>query len=184
MAQGIEVVQATLAGKRVRLAAWGPWYVWDADVGKFRDEAGGYWGPSSRQLLTDTWEIEEPSMTFTEADAAMVKGHIVERPARTDTVQYKWDRGTYWMRYRSDDLSEGWSSWQESGFYADDIHATDWRIVAAHPRPSARAQDVEDLICAELQQSLALTQNPRQLAAWLTHELQAKHRGLFPKGDA
>ncbi len=131
MAKGLEVVQAVLEGQEVRHGD--RWYQWDPAVGKFRmlDRQLGdaeHWCPSSRQLLTDEWEIRGPGMTFAEADAVMVAGSIVELPqARGRGIQYRIRKGSYEMREREGDGSL--SAWEESMMGLDCIHATDWRVV-------------------------------------------------------
>ncbi len=136
MAKGLEVVQAVLAGQEVRHGD--RWYQWDPAIGKFRmlyRQLGDaeYWCPSSRQLLTDEWEIGVPAMTFAEADAAMLAGKVVQRGATGMSDRWLWRKSPAGDWYQCADSLEGGANWGGGGLDFDDIHATDWRIVESPP---------------------------------------------------
>ena len=123
MARGIEVLQAALSGKRVRQLI-GPnrseWLRWSGSgiVG----EDGGARSLAVRELWEGDWEIDEPTLTFAEAVAAMDAGQTVER-------------GVFWIRRQgsaekyeySSDQGISWHDCDAWDF--GDFHATDWRIV-------------------------------------------------------
>lgn len=138
MARGIDVVQAVLAGQRVRIHGTHWWHTWDASVGKFRREDGEMWCPSSRQLLTYEWDIEELLMTFTEAVAAMDAGQIVTREPVGSGRRGRWFRRNGSM-YEVGGGPTTEPMWYEYGFAPDDIHATDWRVV-----PETEPTDIRD----------------------------------------
>lgn len=132
MAKGLEVVQAVLAGQEVRHGD--RWYQWDPAIGKFRmlyRQLGDaeYWCPSSRQLLTDEWEIGVPAMTFAEADAAMLAGKVVQRGATGMSDRWLWRKSPAADWYQCADPLEGGTNWGGGSLEFDDIHATDWRVV-------------------------------------------------------
>lgn len=134
MAQGLEVLQAALAGKRVRFYKHEAWSSWiNAEELRWFE---------IYCLWHYDWEIEDPRMTFAEAVAAIEAGAIVERPNRFDTLrlttQFRRQGTDYEARFRDDE--GGWTAWHYEGFAYEDIHATDWRVVTAEPqdeRPTA-----------------------------------------------
>ena len=138
MARGLEVLAAAVAGKRIRPAdpEWkfpgDRWLILDEKRRWFWDENHTPVGFSVNSLFTQEWDIEEPVMTFAEADAAMLAGKIVERqfslPEDGGIIQLLYSDGSYKRRFRGQSW-EGWTAWKETGLYSYDIHGTDWRIV-------------------------------------------------------
>lgn len=128
MAQGLEVLQAALAGKRVRFLSHinGQWGTW-------KDLAGlQNWG--IHRLFDHEWEIEDSTLTFTEAVAAMDAGQLVEH----GECLFRKRAGAHVYEYKAyDDLG-----WAEAEFDFQDIHATDWRIV---PQPTDERPTREDV---------------------------------------
>lgn len=128
MARGRDVLDAVLAGKRVRCRdlGWDDWLQLDRDTGLFvRDEGD----PSSfifSAFFHAGWEIEsDPPMTFSEAVAAMDRGAVVQR-----------EHGDRWMwrKHPEDEFFECAApereiDWGGGSLDYDDVHATDWRIV-------------------------------------------------------
>ncbi len=141
MPPGIEVLEAAIAGKRVRCEVLdgNTWLRWDSDIQGFRSEQGTPWHFAVRDLFIYSWEIEgEPPMTFEQACDALDAGQLVERgeyrfrPHPTKPKAYQ--RG-YWG-FTTDDPTERWiygtpgSEDAETWFTVEDFRATDWRIVA------------------------------------------------------
>lgn len=140
MANGLKVIQAAMAGHEVQSSA--PYFNgailhWDPTKSKLVDRDGhanhvtldmlfAYpW-----EILDSTWPIEEPILTFGEADLGMVNGRIAECRPKTadgDVVQYRVVNGTYEMRFHGPE--EGWSSWKETMIGFDDIHRATWRLM-------------------------------------------------------
>ena len=129
MPNGIAVLQAALSGKRVRhhehgRAYCGEWIDWD----RFRK-----FGFSS---LDWEWDLDEPTLTFAEAVAAMDAGQTVAmdggggiewqhrlKPETDPNAEREYEC----QRILSDGTRTGWHV-QHEGFGFDDFHA-DWRIV-------------------------------------------------------
>ena len=129
MAKGLALVEAVLAGKRVKHGEGG-WLQWDPTIGRFRREDGTAWYSSSRQLLTDEWIIEaDRPLTFSDAHARMRQGAVVELPMDNGGVlQYRIRDGSYEMR--EGDTEGAWSAWDESMVGVDCVEATNWRVVS------------------------------------------------------
>ncbi len=113
------------------------------DVMRRRDEWSN-WGSGDvrySDIHATDWRMVEEMAVDEEPDAdgerdvtAMLRlleaGHVIERAGKgnaPDVVQYQQVDQHYVMRYRSD--NEGWSDWQETGLFYDDLHATNWRVV-------------------------------------------------------
>ena len=190
--RGLEVLQAALAGKRVRFrylaaaSAWSPWLWWNTK--KFYMEGMGDLGDILYHLFAPLyeWEIEELSLTFAEVDAAMVDGGVVERSAadaRGDVVQYKFEHGVFWMRYRSPVIGEGWSSWKETGLYADDIHATNWVVVGDEDEgESARMPTPTEAVDYLNRRATDASSHAGRYAGWTVEMLMEQWPAMF-SGD-
>ena len=140
MARGLEVLTAAVAGKRIRPADpdWkfpgDRWLILDEKRRWFWDENHTPVGFSVNSLFTQEWDIEEPTMTFAEADVLMSEGKIVERqiplPEHEGILQLLYSDGSYKRRFRSLSWEESeWTAWKETGLYGYDIHAINWRVV-------------------------------------------------------
>ena len=135
MPNGIAVLQAALSGKRVRQLI-GPnrseWLRWSGSgiIG----EDGGARSLAVRELWEGDWEIDEPTLTFTDAVAAMDAGQIVTKG--DGATKYRWEGSDYWY------CTDGDQEWfPDAVFGWEEIHATDWRIVreeAEEERPTAK----------------------------------------------
>lgn len=145
MAQGIEVLQAALAGQLVRVKAHDPisqrWLRWCATCHTFEWDGVGHSPPYEvmvgvHQLWQDEWEIQERTLTFAEAVAAMDAGQTVTKG--DGTTQYRWEGSDYWYH------TDGHHEWfPDAVFGWEEIHATDWRIVREEPqaeRPTVPTQ--------------------------------------------
>lgn len=154
MAQGLEVLQAALAGKRVRYRVddeeWRGWFSPDG-VGYLSLWMFSPLLDASGRAAHITWDIEEPTLTFSEAVAAMDAGQTVERMLDPDRHYRKrmamedgwYEGGRYCQEH------EGWEFNDNvigGGFDYEAIHATDWRIVTDGPQkstPDARPTALE-----------------------------------------
>ena len=132
MPNGIEVLQAALSGKRVRQLI-GPnrseWLRWSGSgiIG----EDGGARSLAVRELWEGDWEIDEPTLTFTDAVAAMDAGQIVTKG--DGATKYRWEGSDYWY------CTDGDQEWfPDAVFGWEEIHATDWRIVRAESEDDER----------------------------------------------
>ena len=135
MPNGIAVLQAALSGKRVRQLI-GPnrseWLRWSGSgiIG----EDGGARSLAVRELWEGDWEIDEPTLTFTDAVAAMDAGQIVTKG--DGATKYRWEGSDYWY------CTDGDQEWfPDAVFGWEEIHATDWRIAREVPeeeRPTAK----------------------------------------------
>lgn len=154
MAQGIEVLQAALAGKRVRPLGEVIWRQWDADHNDLMTEEGVRFREIN-PIFTLEWEIEpDPPMTFAEVVVAIDAGHTVEHRTLNRTkygprylVQFRKSEDDYEERYQAQ--VGAWSNWGIARFDAADLHATDWHIVEEGPAkssPDARPTQAEYLV--------------------------------------
>ena len=119
MPNGIAVLQAAFAGKRVgyrRPDGVIAWYEPAEFLGNF----------VGLDVIRREWQIEEPTLTFTEAVAAMDAGQTVTKG--DGSTQFRWEDTDYWYR------TEGDQEWfPDAVFGWEEIHATDWRIVREAP---------------------------------------------------
>ena len=115
MAQGIEVLQAAFAGKRLgyrRPDGVIAWYEPAEFLGNF----------VGLDVIRKEWQIAEPTLTFTDAVAAMDAGQIVTKG--DGATKYRWEGSDYWY------CTDGDQEWfPDAVFGWEEIHATDWRIV-------------------------------------------------------
>lgn len=127
--RGIEVLQAALAGKRVRRKGSSVWWHVKPHTVEMVAEGGAASGPLHMIDFADgaEWEVEEPSMTFLEAIAAMDAGQIVERDGR----QYRLNPDTEYYEARSIVLKDQWRP--DLVWAQEDVHAADWHIVRDIP---------------------------------------------------
>ena len=144
MAQGLEVLQAALDGKRVRLKNYDRWYRYAPGGGCFVEKDGKAWNPPLLTVMLSEWDIEEPTLTFIEAVAAMDAGQTVERAV--DRCNNGEPDELIQMRNCSHDADEEyyeirhqrygrWDPWvKRLGFPKADVHATDWRVVTGEPQ--------------------------------------------------
>lgn len=128
MARGIEVLQAALAGKNLRyrdnFGTWRGWFHLDPQIGILRSPDHLWWNEGMNSFWEFEWEVEEPSMTFLEAVAAMDAGQIVERDGR----QYRLNPDTEYYEARSVVLKDSWRP--DLVWTQEDVHAADWHVVS------------------------------------------------------
>ncbi|NMP23823.1 hypothetical protein [Sulfobacillus harzensis] len=145
MARGLEVLQAALNGKRVRMGPRYGWLRWCPTCHTLEPsiEHGGHalpYGVTVHELWHENWEIEEPTLTFTEAVAAMDAGQTVERITTPELAHLQ-------MRRQGDEyetrtiLADGrTTAWGPILISSPAMLATDWRVVKEMPqdeRPTA-----------------------------------------------
>jgi len=141
MTQGIEVLQAALAGKQVR-PTYSAWRHWDPNCHYLVDFYGEVMQTTIRDLWELEWEIEpDAPMTFTDAVRAMDAGRIVQRDGElyrkhpTKPDEYQWA-----VRYAGQFLAaEHWDG--EAVFDGGDFRATDWQIVEEGPVLQKESKD-------------------------------------------
>ena len=132
MAQGLEVLQAALSGKRVRCrpgpeASWRGWYRWYGDHLGTEANINDECRLTLREYWTWEWEIGASAlMPFAEAVAAMRAGAVLTY--RAGDVWFRRKGDEYEYRHRDD------TEWLPAGFNAGEMDATDWRIVT-EPEP-------------------------------------------------
>ena len=141
MAKGLEVLQAALAGKRVRKAGESGWWHWDPNRYALVTDSRTPWAISGFIALWENdWEIEaDAPMTFFEADKAMLAGKVVQRSAEGMGDRWLWRKDPSSEWYQCADPLEGGANWGGGSLEFDDIHATDWRIVE-----TAEAKDAKE----------------------------------------
>lgn len=179
MARGLEVLQAALSGKRVRMGPRYGWLRWCPTCHTLEPsiEHGGHalpYGVTVHELWHENWEIEEPTLTFTEAVAAMDAGQTVTKG--DGSTQFRWEDTDYWYR------TDGDHEWfPDAVFGWEEVHATDWRIVTEESkdeRPSL--EEAERFVTEHLASSKA-----RQFAMTrMLQRLAARWPAMFRKEDA
>lgn len=150
MAQGLAVLDAALAGKRVRFRreTFGAWSDWlDIDELKLR---------RIHFLWDRDWDIEELPMTLTEALVAMDAGQTAEHgeveifPGAPVLIQWRQREHVYEFRTLVMIRGSEWSSWERGHFTKRDIDATDWHVVEDKPQERPTPREAMDCLMEQV----------------------------------
>ena len=187
MAKGLAVLEAALAGKRIRCPELkftkGHWLWWHPGQEQFVDDEGQGYGLSVWHLMREGWQIEEPTLTFMEAVVAMDAGQTVERITSPELAHLQ-------MRRRGDVyetrtiLADGRTTkWGPILISSPAMLATDWRVVPtakATPedeRPTLR--DARAYLTGMAQAELEAADTANFVAQWTLTVLAEWKPGLF-----
>lgn len=129
--------------QRNRDKSWDTWMAWRCAGFESDDIHATDWR-MVEEMAVDKEPDADGERDVTEMLRLLEAGHTIERSTGLQeqgvtTVQYRQVDQHYIMRYRIDD--EGWADWAETGFYYDDLHATNWRVVVGANGDVEEARD-------------------------------------------